>query len=258
MNGILITVLVLLAGFTIMGYWRGFVRIVLSLVSMVLLVVVVSWATPHITDYLKAHTGVYEDLVQLCTGKMQQAAEQMLEGAPEDLSGQGKEALNGEPVEEQLETGPGSGQPQEPLAGFSMPEAWMKQILEKAGDVLGQTAEQSGLYHQAGTYIADWILNGIVFWAAFVLLSIVLRFVVGLLDIVTRLPVIKGANRLLGAAVGLLQGLLSVWLLMFLLSIACTSEIGQSLLENINENAFLLFLYQHNPILQFFHIMFGI
>ena len=50
MNGMLITVLVLLAGFMILGYWRGFVRIVLSLVSMVLLIALVSWSTHHNTE----------------------------------------------------------------------------------------------------------------------------------------------------------------------------------------------------------------
>lgn len=253
MNGVLTTVLALLAGFTIMGYWRGFVRIVLSLVSMVLLLALVSFATPHITDYLKAHTGVYEDLAELCSGKIQQAMEQMLEQNPDHASGQ---SLEGQP--EQGSGPDGAGQTVEPLDGFAMPKAWLEQILEKAEDALGQTAEKGGLYQHAGNYVADWILNGIVFWAVFVLLSIVLRFVIGLLDIVAKLPVINGANRLLGAAVGLIQGLLVVWLLMFLVSLACTSGIGGMIIENISKNAFLSFLYQHNLILYFFHFMFRI
>lgn len=246
MNGMLITVLVLLAGFMILGYWRGFVRIVLSLVSMVLLIALVSWATPHITEYLKSHTGVYEDLEQLCSGKIQQAMEQVLEQGSPDIPGHQEGQQN-----------PGGGQENLSQDGqFSMPETWLEGILEKAGDALGETAEKSGLYRQAGTYIADWILNGIVFWATFVLLSIILRLVIGLLDIVAKLPVINGANRLLGAALGLLQGLMIVWLLMFLVTIACTSEIGQTMLKSIEKNAFLTFLYQHNLILWFFRFMF--
>ena len=68
---------------------------------------------------------------------------------------------------------------------------------------------------------------------------------------------IKGVNRLLGGLAGLLQGLLLVWLLLLLTAIACTSQLGQTLIGEIQESAFLSYLYNHNAILYLFSSFFG-
>ncbi len=239
MNVFLIAVLLILISSAVIGYWRGFVRIALSLVSMVFLIILVSWATPHITEFLKEHTNIYQDLEETCTKRIRFAMEDTM-----DHHGEEWEV-------------PGGVHP-ELAGGLPIPEEWVEQILEKAKDTVSHTVEENGLYQQAGSYLADWILRGIVFFVTYFLCSIVLRLVIGLLDVVTRLPVVKGVNRALGAVMGLLQGLLLIWLLMFFVAIACTSHFGQMLLGYIQESAILSWLYQNNIILYFFHYMFGL
>ena len=232
MNGLLIAVLVILIGAVFIGYRRGFVRIAFSLVAMLLTIVLVSLATPHVTSFLKDHTGVYESLTEKCTQAVQLSAQKNAEEQQDSLKGE------------------------QEVSGIQLPALWVDQILEKTGSSIDHALEESGAYRAVGEYLADWILRGIAFFVAFILVSIVLRLVVGLLDILTKLPVIKGVNHLLGGAAGLLQGLLIIWMLLFLVAIACTTRLGQTMLDCIGRSAFLTFLYQHNGLLYFFNLVF--
>lgn len=234
MNLLLIAMLIVVAGFMIWGYWRGFVRIAFSLVSMILVILLVSWVAPYLTSYLKENTKIYEDLTEKCSQQIQHAAENAIQNTEEAAAGGETQA-----------------------DGILLPKIWVQELLTKAGDAVEDTVENGGLYRQAGAYLADWALKGIAFFAAFLLVSIVLRLVVGLLDIVTKLPLIKGVNRFLGGAAGLVQGILVVWLFLFLVAVACTSTFGQMMLGYVKESEILSFLYENNGILYLFHIIFG-
>ena len=233
MNGLLIAVLVIIVGCILLGYWKGFVKIAFSLVTMLLTIVLVSWVTPYISDFLKENTGIYETLVEKCTDTIQLSAAENTENSIE-------ETLNEDST----------------IGGIQLPGLWVEQIMEKAGDSVNQVLEGNGIYRMVGEYIADWILRGVAFFVAFILVFIALRVVFGLLNIVAKLPLLKSLNKLLGAVAGLLQGMVIVWLLLFLVAIACTSQLGQSALRCINESAFLTFLYQHNGILYLFNLVF--
>lgn len=232
MNGLLIAVLVIFIGSIIVGYWRGFVRIAFSLVAMLLTIVLVSLITPHVTNFLKENTSIYAGLAEKCSQAVRLSAEKEADNRTDAVEGE------------------------QELAGIQLPALWVRQILEKTGNTIDQTMEESGIYRVIGEYLADWILRGIAFFVAFILVSIVLKLVVGLLDILTKLPVIKGVNHLLGGVAGLAQGLLIVWLLLFLVAIACTTRMGQTMMGYIGESEFLTFLYQHNGILYFFNLVF--
>ena len=209
---------------------------VFSLASMILAIVLVSWITPYVADFLKENTDVYNDLTINCTNTIRQSMENSIGEATESI------VKEDEPVS--------SG-------GIHLPEVWLESILEKTDNTMNQVLDKSGLYEVAGGYIAERILQGIAFFVSFVLVFIVLRLVVGLLDIVGKLPVIKGTNRFLGAITGLIQGFLLVWLLLFLVAVACTSRVGQMLTGYIRESAFLTWMYQHNGILYFLNYILG-
>ena len=49
-------------------------RILFSIVAIVVLIVLVAFATPHISGFIKEHTGVYTALEERCTEKFQQQA----------------------------------------------------------------------------------------------------------------------------------------------------------------------------------------
>lgn len=241
MNVLLIAVCIILALSVVIGFFRGFVRILFSLVSMVVLLVVVAWATPYIAQFLKHNTGIYHQLEQVCSERIYQSLEQTLHHGHEEARTQNKPEVSAEAFGEML----------------PLPQSWVEEIVKNANDAAVQAVDTEGLCRQAGAYLADWILQGIAFFATYLLCSIALHLILGLLDVMSHLPVLKGVNRALGAVVGLVQGLMLVWLLLFVITIACTSQPGQLLMAEIERSEILTFLYRHNGILYLFQLIFG-
>lgn len=66
MNLLEIIIIVLTVGLAIMGYRRGFVKKLASMLSLALSVILVSVFLPYMTDFLKNNTPVYEYIVKQC------------------------------------------------------------------------------------------------------------------------------------------------------------------------------------------------
>lgn len=62
MNWLLVVVLAVLALCIMNGYHKGFLRMVYSLVSWIVVLVFVTWATPYINSYIKENTGIYQEI----------------------------------------------------------------------------------------------------------------------------------------------------------------------------------------------------
>ena len=72
---------------------------------------------------------------------------------------------------------------------------------------------------------------------------------------VTKLPVIKELNKLAGFAVGLMEGVLLVWLLCLALQ-ACGSESwAQETFVQINDSSFLSWIYNHNLLAGYMRVL---
>ena len=81
---------------------------------------------------------------------------------------------------------------------------------------------------------------------AFILGSLLFRWIIKVLNLLTRLPIIHGFNRILGAVAGAFIGIMILWLLMFFIDsfpdVACLQN-GYS---QICTSTILTFLYDHN------------
>lgn len=84
-----------------------------------------------------------------------------------------------------------------------------------------------------------------------------LKWVLGMLNFITKLPLIHGVNKLAGAAVGLMEGFLAVWLLLYIIQTGNGILFGIDFMPMISENRFLDFLFQHNLIGHLMTTLFG-
>ena len=76
MNWVLLLVLLILGYNIIRGYRKGFLRIVYSLVSWVIVLTFVTVATPYINTYLMEHTTLYEKIEQQCSEQIKRSVEE--------------------------------------------------------------------------------------------------------------------------------------------------------------------------------------
>lgn len=132
----------------------------------------------------------------------------------------------------------------------------------------------SGLVWLVFLYLLkDWLFSFLFRWTFFqgehVLARVVvillfyfvgvfaLKWALGMLNLVTKLPLIHGANKLAGAVVGLAEGFLAVWLFLYIIEMGNGSLFGVDFMPVISGTPFLNFLFQHNLIGHLMTTLFG-
>lgn len=196
-----------------------------SLVAWMIVLVFVSWATPHINLYLLENTSIYEKIEAHCEETIRQSAN------------------------EQVETG--QEEKEEQLAGLGMnvPDSVIEGVLEKTTGAAETFLEESGVYTKLAEGLTNFVVEGISFLIALVSAWVLVHIISSLIGIASDIPIVKGVNRLLGLFVGAIYGFLLVWLGFYVIALVSTGEMGWVIVSYIYENPFLTFLYENNLIL---------
>lgn len=230
MNWVLILVIAILAGYTLTGYAKGFLKIVYSLVSWIVILGFVIFATPHIQDYLRNNENIYNKVVAYCEAAISELAEQEVTESGGDVS-----AL----TENELFA----------AIADKLPEDLLENLKEQADEMTGEIIENYGLYDKAAVALADLLLQGVSTLAAMLAGAIVSALISAVLGFVAKLPLIGFANKILGLAAGAANGLLIVWIAFYLVAVLCATELGSTIITHIYASEFLTYLYENNLVL---------
>lgn len=224
MNWFTIAILAMLILFAVIGYKRGLIKKAVSLLSLIITLILVSFLTPYISQFIQEKTPIYTSIKEQC-----------LEGMQEPLS--------------TMESSTKSAQV-EFINRLALPDSIKNSMLENNNaDAYASLAVGQFSDYIAG-YLAKWIVNAISYVAAFILINIALRVAFMALDIVSKLPIINGINKLAGMVVGLVEGVLVMWVIFITLTIFINTPYGQSGFAMINESQILTFLYNNNYLLK--------
>ena len=79
MNWLLIIIVLLLALCVVNGYRKGFLRMMYSMVSWVIMFALVTWATPYINTFLRNNTSIYQTIATYCEQQIQEKTEKQIE-----------------------------------------------------------------------------------------------------------------------------------------------------------------------------------
>lgn len=121
-----------------------------------------------------------------------------------------------------------------------------EQTTEPAMAVFGELLEGTGIYEGIAAEAAGFVLKGIAFLVTMIAVGILLHLLWRILDLASHLPVIEGANKMLGAAAGALKGLLIVWALLGVIRLCGTIGVGGQLLGWVEESVWLKEVYEYN------------
>ena len=78
MNWLLIIVVLLLALCVVNGYHKGFLRMMYSMVSWVIMFALITWATPYINTFLRENTSLYEGITAYCEQQIREKTEEQV------------------------------------------------------------------------------------------------------------------------------------------------------------------------------------
>ena len=222
MNILEIIVIITIAFCTIAGYYRGFLKTAYSIAAWFLVLVFVTAATPFFTGFLEKNTGLKDAIQEKCADYIEDLAEDQISMEAEGY-GAGENSL--------------------------IPNEIIEAITDSAASTVNGALRENGIYDELADQAAHFIIQGIAFFIAMALISTVTFTVSRMLNFVSKIPIIRGPDKALGAIVGALKGLVFVWLIFYIICICATSEFGAKYMGYIEESSLLKFLYDNNMLL---------
>ncbi len=227
-NWVMIVALLILGGAAINGMRKGFIESAYGLVVIVLSLILVGVLNPVTTKAIKENTNCLEVFQQKCYESLEKRYQREQEKKDEE------EKEDREDKEDKIANL--LGWPSE-LNGFS-------ELLLKNDGIRGK------VYEGIAAKMAMWLLYGLSFLLTLLIVAVLLCVLHHALKIVSYLPVIHTANVLLGLLMGIIKGLLVLWLISLIITLFSTTTWASEVIEQIYENPYLTFLYEHNIILQ--------
>lgn len=79
MNWLLIIIVLLLALCVVNGYRKGFLRMMYSMVSWVIMFALVTWATPYINTFLRDNTSIDQTIAVYCEQQIREKTAKQIE-----------------------------------------------------------------------------------------------------------------------------------------------------------------------------------
>lgn len=213
MNWLLIVVL----GIIILNAWIGrrvgLVKIIFSLFSIILSLILTVWISPTINGMLNNNETFYENATQRVESMLFQEkdAEAVAEG---DI-----------------------------IEGLPLPKS-IKESLQ-----MNKVKQEANIKSYITAHVTGIVINALSFVLTFALVFVGLWLLSIALNIISKLPILNQINKLAGLLVGGLQGVIVVWLLFILLTVFSSSELGKSAFQQIDDSMILAFIYDKNFIL---------
>ena len=145
MNWLLIIIVLLLALCVVNGYRKGFLRMMYSMVSWVIMFALVTWATPYINTFLRDNTSIDQTIAVYCEQQIREKTAKQIE--QEAAAVPGEAADETQPAAGQQAEGveQNNGQPADlTKLGVKLPDSVMNNISEKERPRVGIRTEEKG------------------------------------------------------------------------------------------------------------------
>lgn len=226
MNVLTIVIIAFLAVNAVIGMKRGLIKTVFSMFSVIVALILTAFVSPIVTQKLQENEKV-----------MDYFSEKVDAVLPFDE------------VESMLNLEAKKTEQAEFLQSLPLPESIRKQLMEDNSADFYSALGVDNFRDYLCNYIACMIISAISFVLTFLVLILLLKVLCVSLDLISKLPVLNQVNHLLGMAAGIAYALLLIWVGGVVLTAVSGTAAGSSLLEMVNDSAFLSFLYNNNPLL---------
>lgn len=225
MNWILVAVLGIIAVLGWVGLKKGFIKMVFSLVSTVIALLVAMLFSPMVAGMMKnneAIVGFFDDKIGMIVDFTPEEAEEATESGQESL-----------------------------IDSLPLPEIVKESLIENNTVDNYMELQAQNFEEYVRRRITNVIINALAFVLTLVLAVIGLVILCNALNLIAKLPLLRQINSVAGLAAGAAEGLLLVWVLFAILTMFAGTEFGREALSMIAENPLLDYLYKNNLVSKF-------
>lgn len=224
--GLVIGSALFLAAMTYMGSKKGLIRLIYSAASLIIAMVLSQCLSVPVTNFVEKNTQIYDFVKERMDIYVDVSVGENLESSTEQTWEDFQKSLNlPKSVTSML-----FDDYVQPESGFNIDE-----LCEYVSEGL--------------TLICMRLITTIIL---FLIIFIIMRCAPAFFDVFARLPVINEINRLAGAAVGFGEGVIILWILCIVIMAMTGTPTGNKVMDVVDSNAFLSFIYNTNVFAEFF------
>lgn len=216
LNIVVIVALAIIVLLGLLGLKRGLIQAVWHLVSVFVILGITIIASPYVARFVKSNEKIYNYLYTAVEKRVNIPAT-----SDEDIN----KFIN----------------------GLSLPERVTEFVSDKANDFFGKAENaQQNFAQSIYSKLTDVILTSLSFILTFLIVTIVCFLLIRAINQASKLPVLNAANKLGGLAIGMIEGIVLVWIACGFIPLISSAKLGQYIIEGIHTNKFLTFFYEHN------------
>lgn len=135
------------------------------------------------------------------------------------------------------------------IKALSIPKDLKEQLQKNISEGKYKETEAANIQEYVSMYIAYSLINSIAYIIVFIVVYTLLKIIVHALDIISKFPVINSLNKIGGLGVGILEGLIIIWIGFVLTDMFCSTKLGITINNQIIQSEWLTILYDKNPIM---------
>ena len=228
MNWLTIAVLAFLLLAAVYGYRRGLARMVISIVSLVLSLVLVFILRAPVEKIVREHTGLEHTVEQFVNDNLGTRIREVAAELPGTVGEQLEQSIN----------------------GLKLPEPVQKLLLDAVSGRDDAASKSMNMADYLTSWVSGLIFSCLIFVITFILVRLIVWVVCLLIINASKLPGIRQVNSLAGAVIGLVIGLFAVWIAAVAVTTGSAQEWGQEGMRLIGESRILTLLYEYDPFIR--------
>lgn len=224
-NYLFIAVVILFIYMIRRGYKTGFLRMIVSFIGIIVILIAAKRITPYVSDYLINQTDTYQTIQDRITERFAEANEKYDNAIPEN----------------QILT----------INSYDVPEMVKSSLITNNTSDIYKLLFVSIFEEYVSAYLAKMVIKAISFVSLFVLFLIIYKLLLKIVDLISKIPILKGLNKLAGGCVGLIEALFIVWIFFIILVVFIGEGTAAPLYAMINRSSFLTELFNSNIFMGF-------
>lgn len=224
-NILLIAVLILFVFMISNGYKKGFLRIAVTMMGYIIIIAAVNHLSPYVSEFLIEHTETYGEIKDKITKEFEEANRKYDNAIPDN----------------QILT----------VNSYDLPDVLKSNLLINNTKEMYEKLFVNIFEEYVSAYLAKTAINAMSFVILFVLLFVAFKILLHVVDLISKIPVIKGLNKMAGAIIGLMEALVIVWVFFFIAVIFIGDNSGSVLFKMITDSKFLSYLFNSNILMKF-------
>ena len=224
MNILDILVIIIMLLNIALGIRRGFIRSMIGLINFILAIILTNILYPPVGRFLRGIDGLYNALSTSIRQNL--GLDALIEGA---IYATQTEIINSLPL----------------------PQILRNALIENNNPIIHDALQATDFAGYIAGFLAGIAINIITLVAVFILLLIGLNLFCHILDLIAKLPVLNSLNKLLGAILGAVWGLLINWVALGIIVIYFTANGNAQMNEMLETSQLASRLHDANFVVGF-------